>query len=329
MVTKTVFKQLRGFVIVWLIITALVCMLTFLAIYFTYNPEERDQGASISLPLAPTETESEPEEAAIVLPSVTPEPTIIPTETPLMPTAPVFEEEATEAPSPTPEPSATPLPTALPVDSMRYEAGIQVEPAPDFNPVHQDDYYRSVSQDLGLRWIKQQVRWKLLESEPGEIDWGPLDFVMTSARKFDLKLLLSIVTAPDWAREAGVALERDGPPADPLTYANFVAEIVKRYRGSIHAIEVWNEQNIDGEWTSTAGLSAPAYVALLRTTYETVKAVDPGIIIISGALSPTGVNDGIGAFDDFTYMDSLIEAGMLDWADCVGAHHYGYNVSPD
>ncbi len=180
-----------------------------------------------------------------------------------------------------------------------------------------------------MRWVKQQVRWEQVEAVQGEIDWSILDFVMPSARRFDIKMLLSVVTAPDWARETGVFLERHGPPADPLAFAGFVAEIVKRYPGSVHAIEVWNEQNIDREWTSVQGLRAEDYVALLRATYETIKAIDPGIIIISGALSPTGVDDGIGAIDDFRYMDLQIEAGLLDWADCVGAHHNGYNVSPD
>jgi hypothetical protein len=51
--------------------------------------------------------------------------------------------------------------------------------------------------------------------------------------------------------------------------------------------------------------------------------------VISGALSPTGVHDAVTSFDDFLYMDQLLAAGMLDYADCVGAHHNGYNVPPD
>ncbi|MCY3781598.1 MAG: hypothetical protein OXG78_14890 [Chloroflexi bacterium] len=329
MVTKTVFKQIRGFVIAWLLITALVCMATFLAVYFTYNPEELNDGASNPLPLESPEIDSKPDAALVVLSSVTPEPTVTPTKPPPSPTLPVFEEEATDLPPPTEVPSATPLPTQFPVDVMNYQVGIQVEHSLDFNPVNQDNYYRSVARDLGLRWVKQQVRWDLAEPEPGEIDWSILDFVMPSARRFDIKMLLSILATPAWAREPDVNLERHGPPADPLTYANFVAEVVKRYPGAVHAIEVWNEQNIDREWTSIHGLNAGQYVELLRRTYEVVKAIDPGIIIISGALSPTGVDDGVGAIDDFRYMDAQIDAGMLDWADCVGAHHNGYNVSPD
>ncbi|MBN2306277.1 MAG: hypothetical protein JXQ72_17475, partial [Anaerolineae bacterium] len=139
----------------------------------------------------------------------------------------------------------------------------------------------------------------------------------------------SVVTAPDWAREQGARLDEVGPPANPQTYANFIATMLYRYPGQIHAVEVWNEMNLDREWASVNGLSAQNYVTLLQTTYNTIKMVDPGVIVISGALSPTGVNDGVGAYDDFTYMDMLINAGVLNYADCVGAHHNGYNIGPN
>ena len=106
-----------------------------------------------------------------------------------------------------------------------------------------------------------------------------------------------------------------------------------RYPGMVHAIEVWNEQNLDREWTAARGLNAADYVQLLRDTTLAVKAIDPGIIIISGALSPTGgwtEPDGrVSAIDDFAYLDSLLAAGLLNYADCVGAHHNGYNIGPD
>ncbi|NJL95750.1 MAG: hypothetical protein HC915_19475 [Anaerolineae bacterium] len=33
--------------------------------------------------------------------------------------------------------------------------------------------------------------------------------------------------------------------------------------------------------------------------------------------------------DDFSYMDAMIAAGLLEWVDCVGAQHLGYNLPPD
>ena len=320
---STVRRQIRGFVIIWIVITFVMGLSTFLAIYFTYSPAARAAGTSNALPLNTDGGGDEEAAALIVLPSIPPAPTF--TSSPAAPTdvSPIAAAEITDTPPP------SPTPTRRPVDDRRYQVGIQVQHSLDFNPKNQDDLFSSVADDLGLGWVKQQVRWELMEPTAGEIDWSVLDFVLSSAEKFGIKLMLSIVTAPDWAREEGVELGRHGPPADPQTYAHFVARILDRYPGRIHAIEVWNEQNIDREWTSIGGLRAANYVALLRRAYETVKDIDPGVIVISGALSPTGLNDGVRAYNDFIYMEQLIAAGMLDWADCVGAHHNGYNVGPD
>ena len=330
MVTKVVHKQIRGFVIIWLAITLIVVMVTFLAIYFTYISERFEPGSGNPLPLVTAETAKEDvTEVVVVLPSASPRPTFSPIPTEPEPTVPVFMEEITPAPTATPVPTRTPIPTTLPVEDRQYEVGIQVEQSPDFNSENQDNWYRSVSADLGMRWVKQQLRWDQLEPEQGNIDWRLLDFVMPSAQKYDIRMLLSIVAAPDWAREPDADLSKHGPPADPQTFADFVAAILVRFPGRIHAIEVWNEQNLDREWTSAHGLNADKYVALLRAAYETVKALEPGIIVISGAPSPTGIDDGVSAVDDFEYMERQIKAGLLDWADCIGAHHNGYNVSPD
>src|SRR5690606_29364964 len=139
-----------------------------------------------------------------------------------------------------------------------------------------------------LRWYKQQVRWEDVEPEKGEFNWAALDLSLPLASEYGLKVMLSIVTAPEWAREQGVNTAQHGPPANPQDYANFVTALLERYPGMVHAIEVWNEQNLDREWTSLRGLSAASYVELLRVAAQAIKNADPGIIVISGALSPTG-----------------------------------------
>lgn len=330
MVTKAVHKQIRGFVIIWLAITFIIVIATFLAIYFTSDAFSLEPGSGNPFSLA---TAAEATEAAtevtVVPPSPSPQPSDTPTFAPPEPTVPIFLEEIPLEPTRMPPPTSTPIPTPLPVDVTRFEVGIQVEASLDFNPEHQDNWYRSVSADLGMRWVKQQVQWDQTEPQRGEIDWRLLDFVMPSAKKFGIKMLLSIAGAPPWAREPDAVIDRRGPPADPQAFAEFVAAVLNRFPGQIHAIEIWNEPNLNREWTSAYGLNAEKYVELLRAGYQTVKALEPGIIVISGALSPTGVDDGVSAVDDFKYMERLIEAGALDWADCVGARHLGYNISPD
>lgn len=114
---------------------------------------------------------------------------------------------------------------------------------------------------------------------------------------------------------------------------NFVATLLNRYPGQIQALQVWNEPNIDREWDAPNGLSAQEYTEFLRRTYQGVKAVDPNVMVVSGPLSTTGggTNPQTGvpfAIDNFAFFDTMIEAGLLDYTDCVGAHHNGYNLAP-
>ena len=225
---------------------------------------------------------------------------------------------------------ATPVPTItpLPVDNTAFQVGIQVQPNPDASVYTL--WMGEVSDKLKLGWIKQQVEWKFVEPQPGQYDWSLLDVPLDLAHERNIKVMLSVLAAPDWALEPGVQLVEDeeGPPADPQVFANFLVTLLYRYPGKIHAIEVWNEQNLDREWQSASGLSAQNYVNMLRASYTAIKSVDPGIIVISGALSPATTWADGSAIDDFTYMEQMIQAGMLDTADCVGAHHNGYNIGP-
>lgn len=327
-------KQLRGFVLIWTTITFVMGACTFIAIYAAYGALSQNSGSrsNVALPIS-TRT---PQSAAV---AATPIPTreIIRATATTPPTAQptaVVEEAgqgggAVAVAAETEAVPAAPTATLLPVDDDRFQMGIQVQYSLDMNPDNQDNWMREVSEKLNMGWFKQQVRWEEVEREKGQFDWAVLDLVMPSAQRFGLKIMMSMVTAPDWAREPGADLSKHGPPANNADFVNFVTAVLKRYPGQVHAIEVWNEENIDREWASTKGLSAANYVALLRDTYTAVKEIDPGIIVISGALSPTGFNDGIGAWDDYVYMDQLIAAGMLNYTDCVGAHHNGYNISPD
>ncbi len=294
-------RQIRNFVIAWLGITLLLGALTFIGIYYATGQVDAaaDNADDLSLTIL-TNPEVEARAAAQDGP-----------------------QAAARAQDATPVPAAT-LP---PAEDQSFQLGVQVEPNPD--PEVYKLWMGEVRDKLKLKWIKLQVRWADVEPEPGQYNWDALDVALNLAQEYGVNVMLSVVTAPDWAREPGnQRLDEVGPPADPQDYANFLITMLYRYPGQIHAIEVWNEMNIDREWASIYGLSAERYVELLRAAYNAIKMVDPGVIVISGALSPTGWNDGVQAYDDFVYMDMLIQAGLLETTDCVGAHHNGYNIGP-
>jgi len=350
-------RQIRGFVIAWLGITLLIGALTFAGIYYAtglINNGGSDDG-QVNVAALPNTGPDEAEEVApedeldLNAIDATPVPTAAgqPAAVAMVPAESDSASAASEAGEPDAAPlaaseaeaqseafllqqtaTAVPTPTPLPVNDDGFQVGVQVQGNAD--PEVYSIWMSEVTDKLRLNWIKQQVRWDQIEPQQGQYDWGMLDVTLELAAERDLKVMLSVLTTPDWAREPGnQRLAEVGPPADPAVFASFLTTLLRRYPGQVHAVEVWNEMNIDREWASIYGLSAERYVEMLRAAYQAIKAVDPGIIVISGALSPTGLNDGVRAYDDFVYMDLLIQAGVLETTDCVGAHHNGYNIGPN
>ena len=190
-----------------------------------------------------------------------------------------------------------------------------------------------MTRDLGFDWLKQQVRWADFETHEGSYQWQALDPIVDLATYSDIHLLFSVVASPGWARE--VSHDRKvGPPVKSAYLANFLGEMAGRYCGtSLRAIEVWDSQNIHYMWGNLP-LEPTNYVALLRRASEAVKRECPGMLVVSGALVPSGSNltaqsqGGTTALDDIEYMQGMLQGGMLEYVDAVGVHPSGYNVPP-
>lgn len=314
-------KQVRSFAVLWTSLTFLIGFMVFFAIYLTYDVESNPAlAASSSDVLLPERLNRNLNEANLPeLAQATAIATISFAD---------FAAQSSQTDT-TPIVPATPLPV-----NTRDELfiGVQVQRAMGDNAEDVQRAWMNSVDNMGLNWFKFQVRWSEIEIERGVYDWAPVDLVLPIAQEYGFHVLASVVAAPDWAREPGVDLTAEGPPADYQDFANFLTALLQRHPNSIHAIEIWNEPNIDREWMSAYGVSAQNFVNLVRVGSQAIKNVDPGIIVISGAPSPTGgFVDGNGilrAANDFDYVDQMIAANVLDYIDCFGAHHNGYNVSP-
>jgi hypothetical protein len=198
--------------------------------------------------------------------------------------------------------------------------------------ISQGDHDRIIGavHGIGFSWVKQQARWEDMERDKGQIDWGEMDRMVNNCAANGLKVMLSVVTAPDWARPGDTDRSVDGPPANPDDYANFIGQMAARYKGKVQAYEVWNEQNLWYEWGGHGNkLNAGAYIELLKRAYRAIKAADPSAIVVSGALTPTGWSDYDTAVRDTIYLEEMYQAGLKNYCDAVGAHPSGFNNPPD
>jgi hypothetical protein len=313
-----IFESLRGrnmviISVIWIILLILGLLCTF---------------GAIKLPGSVTKTEI---------------PTIV--STPGSATQPVNATATQQSEGETPQ-ATTPGTITLPTPTPTAESGGETVPALPWGEFGYGiaahgismPYYTmdQIKGQLGMNWVKQQVRWDHFSSGPDQMDWSGYDAMVDAASERGLKVLMSVVGAPNWSRTYFDANPQAAPPDDYSVYARFLGELVDRYKGKIHAIEVWNEQNLDREWDTAEGVIAKKYVELLRLAYQAIKSRDASIIVISGALSPTGatwVDDANPnryiVIDDFVYFQQMIDTGFLSYADCVGVHHNGYNMPPD
>lgn len=269
-------------------------------------------------PAAPAVAEQPAVQPAVEEPTAAVEATLPP---------PVIEQSGgAEAPAVGPDtaPAAQGADSNVPWSADQFGYGVQIHGnATVGDPVQT---MNAVANQLGLDWVKVQVQWWLVKPGPDTDQWFFYDGVVNEAHEHGLRLMLSVVGAPAWTRAAG---GENGPPDDYTEYAKFLTELLTRYEGKVDAIEVWNEQNLDREWTTANGVNPEDYVRFLEVAYNAIKVQDPNIIVISGAVSPTGGGDWVSWIDDFQWLDRALPAGLLNYADCVGVHHNGYNIGPD
>ncbi|MGI8587181.1 MAG: cellulase family glycosylhydrolase [Chloroflexia bacterium] len=182
-----------------------------------------------------------------------------------------------------------------------------------------------VAKDAGFSWVRQQVVWADYQKTPGRINWDRLDPVVAAANTAGEKLILSVVRSPSWANAQG------GMPDDKFTYGGFLYQLAKRYKDRVAAYEVWNEQNYAPE--NGGGLvNVGQYIDLLQVGYSSLKFGDPNVIVMSGGLTPVGLNDPHLAVNDVEYLKQFYayKGGVAKgYYDVLGAHPGSNNNSPD
>ena len=238
----------------------------------------------------------------------------------------------TVAPTATPAPTVTPLPTVssgpapaplnLPQGLRGY--GMQAHMVDDDRA---DEVVGKIV-EAGFNWTKQQVRWEEIETQRGVFNWGKYDNALNAPSRRGIKLMASVVAAPAWARAPGTT---HGPPANVADIKPFLTALMQRYKGRIHAVEVWNEANLNHEWGFLAPNAIRKYGEMLKAGYEAVKSVDPSVVVIFGAPTPTGVNDPNIAIDDATYVRRVYEEfpEVKNYFDALGIHPNGGPNHPD
>lgn len=195
----------------------------------------------------------------------------------------------------------------------------------------------------GFTWIRQQFPWEDIEIHgrgdfidvrndytgdgvPDPIDaWLKYDQIVDLAGQHDIQIIARLDAVPNWSH-ADPQLGTFPPPDDLQDYVNFAVTVATRYRGRIQHYQIWNEPNIYPEW-GTSPVNPEAYTEMLCRTYDALKAVDPQIVVIAGALSPTVALTPIN-LNEFIYLQRMYDAGAAACFDVMSVQGYGFYSGP-
>lgn len=293
----------------------------------TTSTATRPQAPETTAPAVTADTDptvtTAPTEAPVDTVPTTSEPEVSPTDSPTQtPAAPTDVPTATP-----PEATMAPVPTAteIPAAAIRPQFGVVTH-------LYYTDRERVLQlvENAGFEWVRQQVPWKDTEKSDRTFGWDELDKIVESVQAKNNKLLLSLAKSPDFLTGR---TDDNGLPKDPKDFARFASAVAERYKGKVQAIEVWNEQNLAVE---NGGRVVPEdagrYVEMLKEAYTAIKAVDPSIIVVAGALSSTGVTEPDRAVDDIEYLKAMYaynDGEIRDFFDVQGFHPASAANPPD
>jgi GH35 family endo-1,4-beta-xylanase len=167
-----------------------------------------------------------------------------------------------------------------------------------------------------------QVKWPDLEPSKGQWRFDTLDKYVTMAEQHNTEILLPLATTPQWAsarpdvlsgwQKPGLTAE----PADMNDWRTYVKQVVTRYKGRIHAYEIWNEPNLKQFWIG----NTDQLVAMTKAAHDIIKSVDPAAILVSPSAT-TG--SGVPWLADF------LSKGGGRFVDVIGYHFYVFPQPPE
>ncbi len=185
----------------------------------------------------------------------------------------------------------------------------------------------------GIKWIKQIFAWNEIEFKKGYFTddknnksaWQKYDEIVDLANKYDVKIVARIDQTPAWAKPA--ANKPGGHPANYQDYADFLKAFVQHYKGKVQYITVWNEPNLESEWTPGQAVNATQYVSMLKLAYQSIKQADPAVKVMAAPLAIT-LEEGVN-MNELKYLDQMYKAGAKSYFDIMPANAYGLEFPPD
>jgi len=162
-----------------------------------------------------------------------------------------------------------------------------------------------------------QYGWAQVERQKGQYQIDPAsDRVIREASAQGLQPLLVLGQGNAFYDRGGMPLS----DAAQAAFAQYAAFLAVRYKGVVKQYEVWSEWNVGmGSVPQVNQGDAAAYARLLAKVHAAIKAVDPTIVVLGGAIRTP----------DAGWSSGLFRAGGLASLDGLSVHPYAYPDGPE
>lgn len=187
----------------------------------------------------------------------------------------------------------------IPTDP-RFGVGLHVE-----NEIY--DGAARYAASLGIAEGRNDILWRLNETVRGQYDWAP-----NYVREFT-RLHVNGLKVMGIVNYGNALYGNKNTPDTPeaiAAYGRYAAAIAQRF--DLVGLEVFNEFNHERFNKTGCGTAPTCYIPLLKSVYDSVRAVDPDLPLVAGST----------ANYDAEWFDGLWQAGGMTYADAMSYHPY-------
>ena len=223
--------------------------------------------------------------------------------------------------------------------------GIGIQPVNPFwrsNLREAEDSYSKIA-GAGFQWVRITASWhRIQSSKNGRYDWQDIDDAVALAKKYNLKVLMQISGAPEWATGADKlsAAEKNALNARKIwvasfaplqqydnDFSNFVTALVKRYASQgVIDYEFWNEPGNPEFWHDTIQNPRPNpehYTDLLKIAYTAAHDAHNDVNVMAGGMTVGASNSTTGYVGPMEFLERMYRAGAKGYFDGLSHHPYG------
>ena len=158
--------------------------------------------------------------------------------------------------------------------------------------------------------------WKDIHVAPDQYNWARLDEVMAKMEGMGYKHITYVIAAtPQWLAkyptQAHFALwlgpGTNSMPHNVEEFNKFVHNLATRYKGRIHAYEIWNEPQLADFLYPYDIKELNTLATMTKRAYKTIKSIDSKALVLGASILPRPTSGGMKKAKK--YLDAMKEKG--------------------